>query len=120
MASMMRRQRKATSIVASTISMLRDAGSKDAGLVRAALLSTLPVALISLFCAGTVNAQMDDIDRARRMHDRLAGVPPDDTTLATMATDIGNGRADLADELAMQHPAFYNVSLKNFLTPWTN
>ena len=65
-------------------------------------------------------AQMDDIDRARRMHDRLAGVPPDDATLATMATNIGNGRADLAAELAMQNPAFYNVSLKNFVTPWTN
>jgi hypothetical protein len=63
---------------------------------------------------------MDDVDRARRMHDRLAGVPPDDGTLATMATHIGNGRADLAADLAMQDPAFYNVSLKNFVTPWTN
>jgi hypothetical protein len=63
---------------------------------------------------------MDDIDRARRMHDRLAGVPPDDITLSTMAAHIGNGRADLAAELAMQNPAFYNVSLKNFITPWTN
>ena len=108
MASMMRRQRKATSIVASTISISISI-SKDAGLVRTALCSALPIALIALFCAGAVNAQMDDIDRARRMHDRLAGVPPDDTTLATMATDIGNGRADLAAELAMQQPAFYNV-----------
>ena len=63
---------------------------------------------------------MDDIDRARRMHDRLAGVPPDNATLATMATHIGAGRPDLAAELALQHPAFYNVSLKNFVTPWTN
>lgn len=54
------------------------------------------------------------------MHDRLAGVPPSDATLAAMATDIGNGRADLAAELAMQNPSFYNVSIKNFVTPWTN
>jgi len=70
--------------------------------------------------AGDVSAQMDDVDRARRIHDRLAGVPPDDATLATMATHIGNGRVDLAAELAMQHESFYNVSLKNFATPWTN
>jgi hypothetical protein len=63
---------------------------------------------------------MDDTDRARRMHDRLAGVPPDDATLASMAAFITAGRADLAADLAMRDPAFYNVSLKNFVTPWTN
>lgn len=65
-------------------------------------------------------AQMDDTDRARRMHDRIAGVPPTPAVLAQMATHIGNGRPDLAADLAMQNPAFYNVSLKNFVTPWTN
>lgn len=81
----------------------------------------LAFGLISgLLLATTAGAQMDDVDRARRMHDRLAGVPPDDATLATMASHIGNNRPDLATELAMQNPAFYNVSLKNFVTPWTN
>jgi hypothetical protein len=79
----------------------------------------LGLALLAL-APGIGLAQMDDIDRARRMHDRLAGVPPDAATLAQMAADIGSGRADLAAELAMQHPAFYNVSLKSFITPWTN
>jgi hypothetical protein len=65
-------------------------------------------------------AQMDDVDRARRIHDRLAGVPPDDATLATMASHVGNGRADLAADLAMQNPNFYNVVLKDWVTPWTN
>jgi hypothetical protein len=82
------------------------------------------IALLGLFTlvlgSGSASAQMDDTDRARRMHDRLAGVPPDAGTLATMATHIGNNRADLAAELALQNPAFYNVSLKNFVTPWTN
>ena len=98
----------------------REGTLNGTGLAPAVLRFALSLALCSCFCAGSVSAQMDDIDRARRMHDRLAGVPPDDTTLATMATDIGNGRADLAAEFAMQHPAFYNVSLKNFVTPWTN
>ncbi len=98
----------------------REGSLNGGGLVRVALRFALPLALGVFFCVGSVNAQMDDIDRARRMHDRLTGIPPDLATLATMATDIGNGRADLAAELAMQHPAFYNVSLKNFVTPWTN
>jgi len=89
------------------------------GMARVAALGTLAVGLV-LLCAAGASAQMDDVDRARRMHDRIAGVPPDDATLQTMATHIGNGRADLAAELAMQNPAFYNVSLKNFVTPWTN
>jgi hypothetical protein len=80
----------------------------------------LSIVCASIFCAGVASAQMDDVDRARRMHDRLAGVPPDATTLMTMASHIGNGRADLAAELAMEDPNFYNVVLKNFVTPWTN
>lgn len=63
---------------------------------------------------------MDDLDRARRMHDRLAGVPPDDTTLSDMALQISLGNAEQAAAIAMQNPNFYNVVLKNWITPWTN
>jgi hypothetical protein len=86
----------------------------------AAATSVLALAFCALFWAGLASAQMDDTDRARRMHDRLAGVPPDDVILQQMATLIGQSQADLAAELAMQNPNFYNVSLKNFVTPWTN
>ncbi len=88
---------------------------------RAGLCSILVSSMILIAIAGSpAIAQMDDIDRARRMHDRLAGVPPDGNVLSTMAMHIGNGRADLAAEIAMDNPDFYNVSLKNFVTPWTN
>ena len=80
----------------------------------------LLLAGLVLLIANAAIAQMDDTDRARRMHDRIAGVPPSAAVLSQMATHIGNGRADLAAALAMQNPAFYNVSLKNFVTPWTN
>jgi hypothetical protein len=81
----------------------------------------LLLALVGVLAsAGIATAQMDDVDRARRIHDRLAGVPPDDATLTTMAMHIGNDRADLAADLAMQNPNFYNVVLKNWVTPWTN
>jgi hypothetical protein len=58
--------------------------------------------------------------QAKRMYDAIAGVPPDDTTLATMETDIVNGDAVGAALLATDDPAFYNVTLKNLVTPWTN
>ncbi len=84
----------------------------------------LAVACGLLLCSGWVGTAvaqtMDDIDRARRMHDRLAGVPPDDTTLSQMAGLIGGGQATQAAEIAMLNPNFYNVVLKNWITPWTN
>jgi hypothetical protein len=59
-------------------------------------------------------------EEAKRMHDRLAGVPPSQGVLDTMTTMIGNADAEGAAQLAMQNPAFYNSTLKTFITPWTN
>ena len=59
-------------------------------------------------------------EQARRIHDRLAGVPPTDAVLTQMATDIAGGQADAAAQLAMTNKNFYNVTLKNFVAPWTN
>jgi hypothetical protein len=59
-------------------------------------------------------------EQARRMHDRLAGVPPSDAVLTQMASDIAGGQADAAAQLAMSNKNFYNVTLKNFVAPWTN
>jgi hypothetical protein len=58
-------------------------------------------------------------EQAKRIHDRLAGVPPTNTVLDQMAVLIGTDPEAAAD-IAMQNPAFYNVTLKNFATPWTN
>jgi len=59
-------------------------------------------------------------EQARRMHDRIAGVPPDAAVLDAMEAEIAAGRATEAAMLAMQDPAFYSVTLKNLATPWTN
>jgi len=91
----------------------------DAARVRA-LVCALVLGVTCVGLTGVASAQMDDVDRARRMHDRLAGVPPSDAVLATMQGHITAGRPDLAAELAMQNPNFYNVVLKNWVTPWTN
>jgi len=59
-------------------------------------------------------------EQAKRIHDRLAGVPPTDTILGQMELDVMGGNPDLAAETAMNNSAFYNVTLKNWAAPWTN
>ncbi len=59
-------------------------------------------------------------EQAKRIHDRIAGVPADAATLSSMEADIIAGDAIAAANTAMQHSAFYNVTLKNMVTPWTN
>jgi len=79
-------------------------------LLMAALLS---VVLISIAAAGPR-------EQAKRIHDRLAGVPPTEDVLADMETAIGMSNPQTAAAMAMQNPNFYNVTLKNFAAPWTN
>jgi hypothetical protein len=59
-------------------------------------------------------------EQAWRMHERLTGVPPDATVLEDMRADIAGGNAAAAAQTAMDNSAFYNVTLKNFVAPWTN
>jgi hypothetical protein len=55
-------------------------------------------------------------DQAKRIYDRIAGVPATDTQLATMAA----GNANAAAILATHDSAFYNNTIRNLATPWTN
>jgi len=74
--------------------------------------------LFAAFCC--VPAAADERDEARRIHDRLAGVPPSDQVLDDMEADILGGNLLTAADRAMSNSAFYTVTLKNFATPWTN
>jgi hypothetical protein len=67
-----------------------------------------------------LSAAADARTQARRLHDRLAGVPPTAAVLDRMATDIAAGRQVEAAYAAMEHRAFYDVTLKSFAMPWTN
>jgi hypothetical protein len=59
-------------------------------------------------------------EQAKRMHDRLVGVPPAAGVLDAMEASIAGGDALSAADQAMSNPIFYTSSLKNFATPWTN
>jgi hypothetical protein len=78
----------------------------------------LLVGLLSASVALPANAGTRE--QAKRIHDRLAGVPPTDTVLTQMENLIAGGDAVGAANVAMDNVNFYNVTLKNFAAPWTN
>jgi hypothetical protein len=77
-------------------------------------------ALFFVFALCAVPALGGSLEKAKRMHDRLTGVPGDDATLADMAAKITAHQDIQAAYVAMQNPAFYNATLKNWAAPWTN
>jgi hypothetical protein len=82
--------------------------------------STILFAAVLLLSLWSVNSLADSRDQAKRIHDRIAGVPPTEEVLADMAADIFAGDTQSAAYTAMENSSFYNVTLKNFATPWTN
>ena len=68
-------------------------------------------------------APIDDQRRnqAKRIHDRLTGVPANNSVIDEMEGLLAiDSSGKSAAAKAMENPAFYNVTLKNFVTPWTN
>ncbi|HEY4750457.1 MAG TPA: hypothetical protein VIH60_08725 [Steroidobacteraceae bacterium] len=63
-------------------------------------------------------------EQAKRIYERIAGVPPSPSVLTQMAAAITGspGQAGLlaAAAIATQAPTFYNVTVKNLVVPWTN
>lgn len=78
------------------------------------------VVLIATLGAQAFNVQAGAREQAKRMHDRIAGVPPSAQVLEDMEALIDGNDAVGAAELALEDPAFYDVTLKNFVAPWTN
>jgi hypothetical protein len=81
----------------------------------------LALLLLALPCAP---AHAGPNEQAKRIYERIAGVPPTPAVLQQMATAISNqpGQPGLmaAAAIATGAPSFYNVTLKNFAMPWTN
>jgi len=76
--------------------------------------------LACVLASVAIAASANDRDQAKRIHDRIAGVPPSEATLNTMEALVTSGNALGAALLATQSPSFYNVTLKNMAVPWTN
>jgi hypothetical protein len=59
-------------------------------------------------------------EQAQRIYERIAGVPPSATVLDQMAAKTAAGDLAGAAAIATDASTFYSVTLKNFVTPWTN
>ncbi|MBT8089970.1 MAG: hypothetical protein KJO01_07160 [Gammaproteobacteria bacterium] len=84
-------------------------------------------ALLAVMLAAPASAQTRE--QAKRIYDRLAGVPPTLAVLDALENNAGtdpvcvlNGVSGpaCAAYIAMESSSFYNVTLKNFAAPWTN
>jgi hypothetical protein len=76
--------------------------------------------VLCLTIPGLTTAGESQRRQAKRIHDRIAGIPPSEQVLNDMEADIMAGNATGAAFRAMDNSSFYNVTLKNFATPWTN
>ena len=75
-------------------------------------------------------AQAGPNEQARRIYERIAGVPPSAAELASMSATINSGCGGscapgaaalvTAAQTATSAASFYNVTLKNMVIPWTN
>jgi hypothetical protein len=81
-------------------------------------LASAALAVLAVAASGSLVA--GPREQAKRIHDRIAGVPPSATVLGQMEADILAGRPLDAANRALQSSSFYNVTLKNFAAPWTN
>lgn len=68
----------------------------------------------------TVGAEAGAREQAKRIHDRIAGVPPTEAVLALMAADIDGLDVTAAANRAMENETFYSVTLKTMFAPATN
>lgn len=77
-------------------------------------------------------ADLTGREQAKRIHDRLTGVPPTAQMLTAMETAIANAPSTQQGAVAAAllaidgdtglapSPNFYNVTVKNWASPWTN
>jgi len=97
----------------------RDYGSRAAR-SSARLRRWVFTACVAVAALQPLSVYADARTQARRIHDRIAGVPPSAAVLDDMAADVAAGRAVDAAYTAMANRSFYDVTLKNFAMPWTN
>jgi hypothetical protein len=80
--------------------------------------------VIGCLSVGTISVtHASPREQAKRIHDRLAGVPPTEAVLLQMEAAVDPGQPGVALDaayIAMDNANFYNVTLKNFAAPWTN
>jgi hypothetical protein len=79
------------------------------------------IRVIAFLCiAGASVCHAGPREQAKRIHDRLVGTPPSSAVLDSMEAKVASGDALGAALEAASKPAFYNTTVREFATPWTN
>jgi len=77
--------------------------------------------ILTALCAVPSSAGELERRQAKRIFDRITGTPPSAAVLDQMEDALLTDSSGMsAAEIALADPAFYNVTLKNWATPWTN
>lgn len=78
-------------------------------------------AVVAVGCAAVASAVLaGPREQAKRIHDRLVGIPPSAAVLDSMTDKVTAGDALGAAMEAMDNPEFYNTTVRELATPWTN
>ena len=81
----------------------------------------LKLFILAAWLLGPAAVFAGSLEQAKRIHERLTGIPPTESILINMKESIdatGDGLA--AADIAMANDAFYRVTIKNWAAPWTN
>jgi hypothetical protein len=77
-------------------------------------------AVAALCVAAVASSYAGPREQAKRLHDRLAGTPPTAAELDALQAKVAAGDALGAALQAMTDPEFYNTTVRELATPWTN
>jgi hypothetical protein len=113
-------ERRQTSIVAAPVILQPSNGMWMRQMDTQQVSKLKSAALACLLACVAVSASANDRDKAKRIHDRIAGVPPSEATLNQMEQLVASGDLMGAARVATQNASFYNTTLKNMAVPWTN
>jgi hypothetical protein len=81
----------------------------------------LVIITMVLFCfSPTEKLYASDSDLSYRIFNRLNGVPPSKDEQNAMIEYLKAGKKTEAIGIALESRFFYNLTLKNWITPWTN
>ena len=76
--------------------------------------------VVVVLAMGATTSMAGPREQAKRIHDRLVGVPPAADVLDSMTAKVAGGDAVGAAMEAMDEPEFYNSTVREFATPWSN
>jgi len=89
-------------------------------IVKRNFFTILSIVVVLTCTAGASLSYAGPREQAKRIHDRLAGMPPSGAVIDSMAAKISAGDGIGAAFEAMENPAFYNTTVREFATPWFN